>query len=311
MLAADAEALAVGLTGRPDLVKSNHHEAERLLGRALDDDAELLRAAQEMREKGAATAVVTAGARGAFAVSDEGAWRSWPPPTVVVSAVGAGDALLAGLLLKLEEGGDMEEALRWGTAAGAAACLTSGTQLCRRADVIRLLSDVRVRRGRLDPPAHGAPGRAELATTPGAMFLDRFIATAMYYPFNYGYIPHTLSDDGDPADVMVVAPVPLISGSVIACRAIGMLGMTDEAGEDGKILAVPITKLTAMYSGVDGIEDMPQALLAQISHFFEHYKDLESGKWVKITGWSGKEAAHKEITDSIARFEKTPKKPAF
>lgn len=152
VLDADAEALAVGLTGRPDLVKSNHHEAERLLGRALDDDAELLKAAEQMREAGAATAVVTAGGRGAVAAAEEGVWWSWPPPTVVVSAVGAGDALLAGLLLKLEEGAGMEEALRWGTAAGAAACLTPGTQLCHREDVMRALSEVRVEQIRRDSP---------------------------------------------------------------------------------------------------------------------------------------------------------------
>ncbi len=147
VLDADAEALAVGLTGRPDLAKANHHEVERLLGRPLDDDDALLRAAEEMRSAGAGTAVITAGARGAVAVGAEGAWWAWPPPTVVVSAVGAGDALLAGMLLKLEEVSDvghMMEALRWGTAAGAAACLTSGTQLCRREDVERLLPDVRV-----------------------------------------------------------------------------------------------------------------------------------------------------------------------
>jgi len=163
----------------------------------------------------------------------------------------------------------------------------------------------------IEIPAHSEPVKYEVDKATGAMFVDRFMSTAMYYPFNYGYIPHTLSDDGDPADVMVVAPVPLISSAVIACRPIGLLGMTDEAGEDGKILAVPITKLTAMYSSIDTIEDMPQALLAQIAHFFEHYKDLESGKWVKVTGWSGKDAAYKEITDSIARFEESPKKPAF
>ena len=148
VLDADAEVLAVGLTGRPDLVKSNHHEAERLLDRTLDDDASLLNAAEEMRAAGAATAVVTAGERGAVAVSDEGVWWSWPPETVVVSAIGAGDALLAGLLMKLEEGAGLAEGLRWGTAAGAAACLASGTQLCRREEVERLLPGVRVEQAR-------------------------------------------------------------------------------------------------------------------------------------------------------------------
>ena len=144
VLDADAEALAAGLTGQPDLVKSNHHEAERLLGTSLKDDTKLLEAAEAMRNAGAATAIITAGSRGAVAVGEEGAWWSWPPQTEVVSAVGAGDALLAGLLMKLEEGAGMEEALRWGTAAGAAACLTQGTQLCRRDDFTQLLPDVRV-----------------------------------------------------------------------------------------------------------------------------------------------------------------------
>ncbi|MEX0786742.1 MAG: 1-phosphofructokinase [Dehalococcoidia bacterium] len=149
VLDADADALAAGLRGRPELVKSNHHEAERLLGRELDDDGELLKAAEEMRGLGAGSAVITAGGRGAVAVTDEGTWWAFPPETAVVSAVGAGDALLAGLLLRLEDGASMEEALRFGTAAGAAACLTPGTQLCLRADVERIASEVRVEpRGR-------------------------------------------------------------------------------------------------------------------------------------------------------------------
>jgi 6-phosphofructokinase 2 len=146
VLDADADALAAGLEGKPDLVKLNHHEAERLLGRTLEDDAALLQAANDMRKAGAATAVVTAGRRGAVAVDEESAWRAWTPSAVVVSTVGAGDALLAGLLLKLEDDAGMEEGLRWGTAAGTAACLTPGTQLCHRADVMRLLPDVRVER---------------------------------------------------------------------------------------------------------------------------------------------------------------------
>ena len=153
VLDADAEALEVGLTGRPELVKANHHEAERLLGRSLDADDALLRAAEEMREAGAATAVLTAGVRGAVAVSEGGVWWAWPPPTVVVSAVGAGDALLAGLLLRLEDGAGMDEALRWGTAAGTASCLTPGTQLCRQEEVMRLLPDVHVEQIRQGAPA--------------------------------------------------------------------------------------------------------------------------------------------------------------
>ena len=157
VLDADAEALTVGLTGRPDIVKCNHHEARRLLGRPLDDDAALLKAAEAMRELGAGTAIITAGRRGAVAVSDDGVWWAKPPRTVVVSTVGAGDSLLAGLLYKLEDGAGIEEALRFGTAAGAAACLTAGTQLCKREDVERLLPEVRVERKRRRSRAGTSP----------------------------------------------------------------------------------------------------------------------------------------------------------
>jgi 1-phosphofructokinase len=153
VLDADAEALEAGLSGRPDLVKSNHHEAERLLHRSLDEDAALIQAAEEMRAAGAGTAVVTAGARGAVAVSKDGSWWARPPHIDIVSAVGAGDALLAGMVMKLEEGAGMEEAMAWGTAAGAAACLTTGTQLCRRDDVVRILPGVRVERIHSGSPA--------------------------------------------------------------------------------------------------------------------------------------------------------------
>ncbi len=163
----------------------------------------------------------------------------------------------------------------------------------------------------IEIPAHSDPVKYEVDKTTGAMFVDRFMSTAMYYPFNYGYIPHTLSEDGDPSDVMVIAPVPLISGSVIACRPIGMLGMTDEAGNDAKILAVPVPKLTTMYADIQGTDDMPQAILDQISHFFEHYKDLEKGKWVKITGWTDKQAAYEEIKGAMARYNDTREKPNF
>ena len=151
VLDADADALAAGLSGRPQIVKSNHHEAERLLGRELDTDESLVDAADAMRQAGADTAVVTAGSRGAVAVSEGDAWRAWPPPAVVVSAVGAGDALPGGMLYKLEEGGSLEEGLRWGTAAGAAACLSPGTQLCRKSELLRLLPEVRVEQIRRAP----------------------------------------------------------------------------------------------------------------------------------------------------------------
>jgi 1-phosphofructokinase len=146
VLDADAEALQAGLSGHPEIVKMNNHEAERLFDREIETDAQILRAADEMRSMGAGMAVITASKRGAAAVSEEGVLWAYPPATTVSSAVGAGDALLAGMLLKLEEGGSLEEAMRWGTAAGCAACLTSGTQLCLRDDVMRILPDVRIER---------------------------------------------------------------------------------------------------------------------------------------------------------------------
>ena len=147
VLDADAEALEAGLRGRPEIAKANRHEAERLLGKTLESDSDLLGAGEDLRAAGAGIAVITAGPRGAVAVAEEGVWWAWPPGTVVSSAVGAGDALLAGMLFKLEENpAGLEEAMRWGTAAGAAACLSSGTQLCLREDVARILPNVRVER---------------------------------------------------------------------------------------------------------------------------------------------------------------------
>jgi inorganic pyrophosphatase len=133
----------------------------------------------------------------------------------------------------------------------------------------------------------------------------------MFYPCNYGYVPHTLSEDGDPVDVLVVTPIPLISGSVIRCRPVGILNMTDEAGKDGKVIAVPIAKLSNLYDHVTTVDDLPPPLLSQIAHFFEHYKDLESGKWVKVEAWGGAEEARAEILDGVNRFEATADKPHF
>jgi len=163
----------------------------------------------------------------------------------------------------------------------------------------------------IEIPAHSDPVKYEVDKKTGAMFVDRFMNTAMHYPCNYGYIPHTLSDDGDPVDVLVVTPIPLISGSVIRCRTIGMLKMTDEAGEDAKLLAVPHEKLCKLYKDAEKPEDVSSLLLDQISHFFAHYKDLEEGKWVKIEGWVGADEARQEIIDSIARFQSAPQKPCF
>ena len=163
----------------------------------------------------------------------------------------------------------------------------------------------------IEIPSHSDPVKYEVDKETGAMFVDRFMNTAMFYPCNYGYIPHTLSDDGDAADVLVVTPTPLISGSVIRCRPLGMLNMTDDGGPDAKILAVPIDSLTDLYQGVDSFRDLPGSMLAQISHFFEHYKDLEAGRWVKIDGWVGPEEAKAEILASIARYQAEPEKPQF
>jgi inorganic pyrophosphatase len=163
----------------------------------------------------------------------------------------------------------------------------------------------------IEIPAHSDPVKYEVDKDTGAMFVDRFMNTAMHYPCNYGYIPHTLSEDGDPVDVLVVTPVPLISGSVIRCRPIAMLRMTDEAGPDAKLLAVPVDKLCTLYRHVQKAEDMPPLLIAQIAHFFEHYKDLEPNKWVKVEGWVDGDAAKAEIVAGIERYRSAKDKPYF
>jgi inorganic pyrophosphatase len=154
----------------------------------------------------------------------------------------------------------------------------------------------------IEIPSHSDPVKYEVDKETGALFVDRFMGTAMHYPCNYGYIPQTLSEDGDPADVLVVTPIPVISGSVIRVRPLGMLRMSDEAGMDSKIIAVPIDKLSSLYSHMNSVRDLPKSLLDSIAHFFDHYKDLEPGKWVKIEGWVDTEEAKQEILDSIARY---------
>lgn len=156
----------------------------------------------------------------------------------------------------------------------------------------------------IEIPAHSEPVKYEVDKATGAMFVDRFMATSMRYPCDYGYIPNTLSNDGDPVDVIVISPLPLISGSVIEVRPIGVLKMTDESGEDAKVLAVPSDRVSPIYKNINSPDDIDKLTLDKISHFFEHYKDLEENKWVKIDGWEGKSSALKEITDSINRFEK-------
>jgi len=163
----------------------------------------------------------------------------------------------------------------------------------------------------IEIPAHSDPVKYEVDKATGAMFVDRFMNTAMHYPCNYGYLPHTLSEDGDPLDVLVVTPVPLISGSVIRCRPVGLLKMVDESGPDAKVLAVPIDKLCALYRQIKKPADMSPSLLAQIAHFFEHYKDLEPNKWVKVEGWDDTDAAKAEITAGVERFQSAKEKPCF
>ena len=154
----------------------------------------------------------------------------------------------------------------------------------------------------IEIPAHSGPVKYEVDKASGAMFVDRFMATAMFYPCNYGYVPRTLSEDGDPVDVLVITPVPVISGSVIKARPIGVLEMTDESGVDAKVLAVPGDKLSTRYRNVNSPDDVTPELLAAITHFFEHYEDLEEGKWVKVKGWQDATAAKQEIIASIERY---------
>lgn len=159
----------------------------------------------------------------------------------------------------------------------------------------------------IEIPMNADPVKYEVDKESGAIFVDRFMSTAMHYPTNYGYIPQTIAGDGDPVDVLVITPVPLVPGSVVRCRALGMLQMQDEAGEDAKLLAVPVNKLLSIYSQLQKPEDLPAGQLKMIAHFFEHYKDLEEGKWVKVQGWAGPEAARKEITDGLANYQKQAK----
>ena len=148
------------------------------------------------------------------------------------------------------------------------------------------------------------PVKYEIDKDTGALFVDRFVSTSMQYPANYGYIPQTLAGDGDPVDVLVLTPFALQPGAVVKCRALGMFKMQDESGDDAKLLAVPVDKVLPLYSHIKTLDDVSPALLKTIAHFFEHYKDLEAGKWVKAQGWEGIESAHKEIADGIANYKK-------
>lgn len=154
----------------------------------------------------------------------------------------------------------------------------------------------------IEIPAFSYPVKYEMDKDTGALTVDRFMGTAMQYPTNYGYLPHSLSGDGDPVDVLVMTPDPVLGGCVVRCRPIGILKMIDEAGVDNKVLAVPVKKLTSAFDRIQTYQDISESRLAKISHFFEHYKDLEPGKWVQVQGWVGAEEAKKAILDGVARY---------
>ena len=153
----------------------------------------------------------------------------------------------------------------------------------------------------IEIPANADPIKYEVDKDTGAVFVDRFMSAPMFYPCNYGYINHTLSLDGDPVDVLVPTPFPLIPGSVIRCRPVAVLKMSDESGEDAKVFAVPHQKLSKEYDNIQDVDDIPALLKAQITHFFERYKELESGKWVKVEGWEDISSAKEEIVQSFKR----------
>ncbi|MEH6474065.1 MAG: inorganic diphosphatase [Sneathiella sp.] len=151
----------------------------------------------------------------------------------------------------------------------------------------------------IEIPIGGVPVKYEVDKASGAMFVDRFLHTAMFYPCNYGFIPHTLADDGDPTDMLVAGPIPVIPGAVIRARPVGVLIMEDEAGQDEKILGVPVDSLHPYYSNIENYTDLRDVLLDQIAHFFEHYKDLEKNKWVKIRRWGDADEAAAMIKGSL------------
>jgi inorganic pyrophosphatase len=155
----------------------------------------------------------------------------------------------------------------------------------------------------IEVPIGGEPIKYELDKAAGTLVVDRFLYTPMRYPGNYGFVPHTLSDDGDPIDVLVANTRPIIAGAVINVRPVGVLKMKDEAGGDEKVIAVPMPKLTKRYEHVVNYTDLPEITLQQIQHFFEHYKDLEPGKWVKVIGWGNAAEAKKLIAETIARAQ--------
>src|SRR4051794_33231431 len=158
----------------------------------------------------------------------------------------------------------------------------------------------------VEVPRGGDPVKYELDKKSGAVFVDRFLHTAMFYPGNYGFVPHSLAEDGDPLDVLIVGPVSVVPGAVVRCRPVGALLMEDEAGPDEKIIAVPVDALHPFYTNVRSYEDLPSILCEQIAHFFTHYKDLEKGKWVKVAQWIGPAEAADCIMAAIERARAAP-----
>ncbi len=155
----------------------------------------------------------------------------------------------------------------------------------------------------IEVPLGGEPVKYEMDKASGAMFVDRFLHTSMRYPCNYGFVPHTLADDGDPIDMLVAGRSPVIPGAVVRTRPVGVLIMHDEAGEDEKVMGVPVDALSPYYRDISSYRDLPQILIQQIQHFFQHYKDLEEGKWVEIVRWGSAEEALDRIRQSIERHE--------
>ena len=156
----------------------------------------------------------------------------------------------------------------------------------------------------IEVPVGGEPIKYEMDKASGTLFVDRFLYTPMRYPGNYGFVPHTLSADGDPIDVLVCNTRAIVPGAVMNCRPVGVLVMKDEAGGDEKIIAVPASRITKRYDKVRNCQDLPEITLQQIQHFFEHYKDLEPGKWVKVDRWDDADAAKRMIIEAIERYGK-------
>ena len=153
----------------------------------------------------------------------------------------------------------------------------------------------------VEVPIGGEPIKYEMDKAAGTLVVDRFLHTAMRYPGNYGFVPHTLSDDGDPIDVLIANTRPIVPGAIINVRPVGVLKMEDDAGGDEKIIAVPVPKLTKRYAHIHEYSQLPEITIQQVQHFFEHYKDLEPGKWVKVLGWGDAGEARRLITQAIAR----------